>query len=1198
MPTIQPSLFKAIGRGFLSDAYAANGNHLRWMFDPRLGFPRFAFCVEGRPSVTTPEGQHFAQHFADLRLPGGAAPQVVASANRPDIQAIRPGGSITLDPSGVVLTGTPLELTFLGVDPYACWVQLTLVVADPSGHAQTDAEYLNRGEYEPVDRCSVGIKGLVAGLLSPRALPRHLEQLARLLAAPEPARARRALVDPDLRKLHARLIAADPTRFSRVSHEWLRRIADALRELGARPRDLGIDLSVNRAAEIELISERIDRISITGSAAHLASIRWIRSEDLMAQGGWEPVGCFPAATSEKDYFVRNKPEYGGLSPEELAVNRVFEPPTQGAEPLDEPLVPPSRPPTSAELDARYLTPWRKQIEPWLVHVLTESLGGMLHQSEVSISADLVDAGQQRGHGLPTELAGKQHTLEIQPYDALLATAATFPMARLLGLGCVLPKVNEIPLDYRVRGRWLVEDLQAWASAMERRIEVALNHVIKASPFGLTAAQSEFAAALSEAAETAAFLSPLIAGASDGVVELWALTLNIAPAKRSLFAPPPSIDVQVDGLGLPPAHARAAVTAVSWPLRQRARVIIDEDIPLGACIGRGKAGEIGEFAEVRNPTDPATDHPVPIAVLPAGPTGAPGTAGTAKYLDRYAEDGVNYRYGVSEMDPFNRWSSFAETTFRWDDVTPPPPPVQVEAYLDQAGSPAALRLTIRFAWPLDLIDLTGFAFELHLRRTAPPSANALIRPNWGHFERLAGDGAGPFGFAAATIGATSHDGMAVTIAHGDETRPDAGGGPDQHYRIFSLTFMGLVVTRDTTDRAEVWVAVGSRNNKGIVSTELGGPGRGEHYLTVPPPPPVFPPEPLLATYPDADNRSSFTLTWPADSTRRHVVYRAGEKELVAMAGQRGIPTTWAEDDAPAVRSAAVRAVAPQLRDAFLAVSELLPAGAGAFTDELGGSLNTLTIYTVLAHSPSLIPAGWPGTSDAFVAVAVPHIPEPSMPVIVRAAWNDALGAIELQIAEPSPAGGPVAAFEIYRAIDPMRARDWRFMRPVGRLDLTVASFVSRPDGPPRVAIVVDALAKAWTTYFYRVVARAPGIGEAALGTRSEPSALACAVSLSTVPPTPPTGLTATRAAANLIVGWTAEAPPTQVAPFRFEVIRTAPVPRTLITGATADAARNTADPTLFSVTITEPPELDQATEVAITLIDPLGRRVETLPIAVS
>jgi hypothetical protein len=112
------------------------------------------------------------------------------------------------------------------------------------------------------------------------------------------------------------------------------------------------------------------------------------------------------------------------------------------------------------------------------------------------------------------------------------------------------------------------------------------------------------------------------------------------------------------------------------------------------------------------------------------------------------------------------------------------------------------------------------------------------------------------------------------------------GP-QLYRNFEVRAAGVVIAYDGAhDRAQAWVAVGSRNAKGIASVDLGGPAKAEHFRVLLLP--VFPPEPQLATFPDADRRSTFTLTWQTPASRRSVVYWAGEHELIAMAAPAGHP----------------------------------------------------------------------------------------------------------------------------------------------------------------------------------------------------------------------------------------------------------------------------------------------------------------------
>jgi hypothetical protein len=71
MSDVDPARSSALGRGFRDDAYAVDGNHLRWAFDPRLGFPRHAICVDVRLSLLDRGLPREIIHDADLRLPAG-----------------------------------------------------------------------------------------------------------------------------------------------------------------------------------------------------------------------------------------------------------------------------------------------------------------------------------------------------------------------------------------------------------------------------------------------------------------------------------------------------------------------------------------------------------------------------------------------------------------------------------------------------------------------------------------------------------------------------------------------------------------------------------------------------------------------------------------------------------------------------------------------------------------------------------------------------------------------------------------------------------------------------------------------------------------------------------------------------------------------------------------------------------------------
>ena len=131
-------------------------------------------------------------------------------------------------------------------------------------------------------------------------------------------------------------------------------------------------------------------------------------------------------------------------------------------------------------------------------------------------------------------------------------------------------------------------------------------------------------------------------------------------------------------------------------------------------------------------------------------------------------------------------------------------------------------------------------------------------------------------------------------------------------------------------------------------------------------------------------------------------------------------------APNFRAAALKQLAPQAQDAFQVRSELVPepprypdnhpnpllrgrfqesidwpalsAAELAFTDQLGGDIRTLTVYTVLGKSRSGILSSWPAGMDSFVVVAVPRKPEPARPQVLRAAWQPPL---DIPVAPPRP-----------------------------------------------------------------------------------------------------------------------------------------------------------------------------------------------------
>lgn len=1238
MSEVIPSLLKLLGRGFADDLYLADGVFLRWMFDPRLGFPRTPFCLERRAGVDSKIGQadlRREENFVftpPLSQPNAPDTQTSSQIIRPGFSVIRPGSTLIQDQDGLRLSNKPVEIDFHGGSagdpkPQACWVMLRLRVDIPNGQFLAEAQYMNRGEPETVDlaqrRFVIG-GGNLPGLdeVSKAELAKALKT-ARVL--------RNTTKKPDLgsqppknltgsaAQLYKQLLKIDPARFQRVTKVFLRDLNKVLADQGVLANDL-LPNGFKRTIEIILRGDQFDRLQLTGSRAWLNHLSWVRTETLMTADGWKQIDCYPIATFEQGYTARNAAFFAGRGPEEIAKERVFEPFPRGVEPLDDPLSPPSRPPTDIELDRRYLFPWFARLEPWVNLILAESAGAGLHQSEVQVQAPLSELGQAQGDGAPASIAGQpaDASLTFAPYPLLLVGASAFPVARLLGLGAVdNPVVQDVDFfDYRVRGRWDLAEVNSWGGSLVRKRDELLAELAAASAFDAPLVQIRLAILQIELSSTLNFLQFLEGLAQGGVVELFGLKIGLATAPRAQFAPPTSLEVTFAGLAQPQAgQAQQGSARLEWPLRARARVSANENVPLLAAMGRGTAGLAGRFERLLNPLEPELQIPLPF--IPVDPEQGPNQTGIAEFYDNHVDDGINYRYGVAESDPFGRWSIFREKEFQWIDLTPPVAPAQVSASLGLATNLALFRLQVKFDWPSDLGNPAVHDFSLFLRRTPAPSTDPRDPVHWTTCERQAGTGAGGLVFDGGFSGTLAHDGMQITVAFTDLVRPDPEGG-SLNFREYLVTLEGLSLSRDNLLRARIWAAIRTVNGRGVASSEVGGPALAEQILETPPPPVVFPPEPLQATFADADRLSSFTLRWSGLAETRYLVYRAGENELVQLLVDRGQNTSVYDPAAPAnFRAAALRQLAPLARDAFQVRSGPLPAPpAGAqpvdwpgvaagdlsFTDTIQGQLRTLQVYTLLGRSASGILSDWPANPQNFIVVAVPHAPQPSQPVIVRSAWKPPSPSdperIEVEIARPSAASAPVAFYELYRTQDPLKAADVRRMRPIARLQVTQEMLDSPVKQGETWGSIADTTIQPWRTYTYRVIGRSPGQSNNP-GMHSEASSPARSTALSALPPPPPVILGITKTASVWELSISAIAPDTPAGQFFFEIVQVsgsnvfslARISAANSRQATPDQYRILVDETLF-IDNSGTPLLISGDTIKVRLIDPLGQHSDS------
>lgn len=1219
MAIVQPSLFKLLGAGFVKDTYAADGIHLRWMFDPRLGFPRTAVCLYRRPALGTREGNSGVpwhnQKWGDV--------DATRALDFDDLRIVRENGASFTSVGGIALSSTPLSFRFEGTGAGACYVRIHLRVLEPGGHATAVAEYLNRAEAQAVDRASLN----TGARHSP--LANLLERVPKGASSPK-------LDDTDEKQLYQHLLSLDAPYFRGVTQPWLAELIAVMRRGPVALGDL-VRGGVYKNEVLVVRADRIDRVALTGGYARVTAIEWVTAAAYVDAEGWKGVVCVPAAGGDDDYVKRNAQHFQGSSPPEVAEARVRDPLPHGAEPLDEPVYPPTRPPTVEERLCRYLVPWRGNLAPWFRDVLQESTGGAKHMSQVTRTMDLTDLGQRPGDGVPAGASGS--TMTVCPYNMLLAASMAFPVAQLLGLAWVdssdlahLETIADAPeWDYLARGRWEKADVSAWLKKLAADLVKAQQAVVVASPAESLAAQAALLEAASALIAATGELNALLTAASTTTtgttsnssdqLALCALKLGLRLAVHADFTAPVNVAATFEEASV--IEPGMGIVRVDWPLRQRARVELDEAIPVGACIARGRAGEA--YKEVLNPVlvDNGECRDVRAAVLPVGPSGAPGTAGTASHRDRAAGEGVSYHYGVSEMDPFGRWSPFADRPFRWEDRAAPPAPLAVQASLEAATT--GLRLRVIFHWDRGRLPPAGFAFELGLRRDTT-LAGGDVWPDdagkplyWSGFSRTLVGAASRFRILGSAVsGVTStHDGLAVSVSFVDADIPDGMTGTAPR-RIYTVDFTGpFEITRDAFLRGRLYVGVTSQKLAyGVYADEVAGPALAEHIDAAIPVAPGLPPEPQLASYADADGYSTFKLTWSGAANTRYKVMRAAERELItAVPATDARVVAWKAATSPAERAAQLRLLAPDARTVFAPVSDDLPAvpvssptGVGklpvpppipasssSYVDRLPGRADTLFVYTLLGRSASGEPSAWPTTANGFAAVRVPVASPPTQPVIVRAAWQPPLdpppalaiegeARAELQVLKPAD-GAPPVAYEIYRAGTQADAVDERRMR---RIHVATPSWQDNGDGPD-VARLIDPTVKPWTTYWYTVVARADG--GSTPGVRSPASRPVAVETAAPAAPTATVPTVTTTTATQVMLDSTVSFPTAQLDRFRVVALRTSTSPREVvpITVAVVDA-------TTLRLTVATA-DLVSGSTMVVRVTDPLGRSGESPALSV-
>lgn len=844
----------------------------------------------------------------------------------------------------------------------------------------------------------------------------------------------------------------------------------------------------------------IDALELEVDGADLELIELLDVATLDADPGWGNANPIPIATATHLAFMPFQPAVDAYARRIVAAAGLHGP--KARHPLDGlPTHDPGQatPAASDDVEARYITPWLGRLEHDVARLLHDTLaraGTRLHQSEIADEHALTHFGQTAitdGGSVPAELAGATVTTAILP-GLLLAAFADFQLAKLLGLACVPEErilAGEV-WDFRVIGRWELDDLATWPAALERRMDAA---VAAAKVPGLDATRKdelalELGALSAEHAAAVGLVGAL--GAAAGAtpeVELGAFWLGLTAGPRPPYAPPLGLSARSRGSAGP--GQGVGVVDLAWDLRERRFADDERSAPAAAAAAR-LGGGADDFLNAASP-DPA-----------AGGVRQPFVAADAPVLsDRAAPLNLPLTYWVSESDPFGRWSP-AVTATTTVVHRAPPPSVGCEATAAPAPQ-SGWTLSCFFHWdPRRKLEgvaagLPEMTFAIHVRRTPPPAGALRDRGEWGQCARRAGGTSGPFTFRgdAAPLG-TPHDGMDVAV---DVANVEVDGA---RVKRFGVHFHDIELAWSDAGVASAWVAVSTSHASEGDSVDVGVPARAEHIPTTPPTPPAMPPDPLLASLADAEDRSTIAIpfTVPDDgaaTATRFQVLAAGERAVVDAANRAaaGFPAGSPQDmehtaassalaaagASLALRAAALKRLAVYAEDVFelagvVAVDPGQPAAGQALRApvELPGWRSTLTLYTLRGRSAIGNASPWPAAASGFAVVAVPRAEVPSPPSIVRAENVPAGGGDELArltVAAPPPGTTAVAAYEIYRTRDAAHARrgDARLFALVGTVPVGPGFWPAKP--APQVAALDDAGVLQDERYWYTVVARAAG-----------------------------------------------------------------------------------------------------------------------------
>ena len=1142
------------GAGFVGDPEAQDGIHLRWSFDPELGFPREGFTLWFRPAA---RGDLRKVSLASLAQqleaqPAAAGVEGGVTVHRADGQRLTAGRRC--EQVGLDLGSSPLVLRFrptFGTPPSPVR-QVTLFGISERGGVSVRARHGGR----VADCAAVGI-----GSCLRRILEEGVRDRLTTLAGAEAVLAGR----------HLRGRRAGGRNLSALLRVDRAEALERLREVGAQPA-----ASSCTPFQLTVQADAIDEVQVSGCDAILVGALWspIAADD--CERGWKrlrgPV-CLP---------VEDAPQYP-CSVEDGTARDV----ARGRLPDESDL--PANAPRRAHLEARLLGPGFDELRESLEQALGS--GG---QFVTRLASDDPDDGTSWRYDVVR--------------DALTAAADPY-FARIIGLYWVhRPDDSTARFDYKVEATWPID-------REERRLcWVIYDRGLDAqsalpAPMNVAATSRPGAAHLTpdgvlnpfEMDVTVAWRRPTVCELTD-------------PVRSPIAYLVERTDVDGPDAGPYRLVTHRAFEAGGEPEVVPAMIADPEEgaprFPSGYFVDRGPGygtfhyRVLGRdlFGRTSGPSGPASvlvsdevapGPPLNLAAEYVDPED-PDRAGGAllAWANRDVAPGnprrpvvavrwiwpASRRLQFPDLDEFRlyfRPGSLNHVLGRIEGVTPVATgeydvttdlaPIGPDFSVLQGGVDLGALRSEGEECPILTIATVGgsLVFRVRANAAAPPlvgpcafrlgrgtsptagQAARIPYPAFRTFEqpahwqgflvdpaapprplRVAADGT----LVGPLPGGLTADDVAVT-----RTLETVDGQEHWHY---VMTLRGLVLT-PTLDRprAVATFGIGSVDEAGNQGRIAPPASIVAIHRTPPTVPAIVYPPVNYATTADYHGASWFSVEWPGAAGIGYQVYRAGDLDLLAAAGIDLADHRARAEDEQRLQLQQL-GLDPANIDAFRLVTAVPIPGRGGPTrhrDALPGAVRNRFVYRVRAVDPAGNLAPWPPASSATcVVVDLPGVP-PAPPSWAEIAYPPT-GGVALRWVPNAPSG--LRGYRLYRADDAEPAEDVRSMTPVfagseaegaGSVTgvvvtrdaagaLTSVTELATGDEPPgRLVQYVDATARPGRPIYYRLVAEDVG------GHRSAASERLVVQLPRLQPPAAPSWQPPVVAAGSVALSWTDQEP---------------------------------------------------------------------------